>query len=106
MIARIEQEEAAAEHKRQEEEVRAQIRARKLQQSASTTFFSGGSSSLREPSPPARRKASLERTPENVVELRRKISRLEGEQRVERMSHREGELDVLRYDLRRLERMI
>lgn len=37
-------------------------------------------------------------------ELKRKIVRLEGEQRIERSIQREGDLEILRYDLRALQR--
>lgn len=43
---------------------------------------------------------------QSIHDLRRKIVRLEGEQRVHRDEHREGELETLRFDLHQLQRCL
>ncbi|KAL1498664.1 hypothetical protein AB1Y20_013977 [Prymnesium parvum] len=45
-------------------------------------------------------------TPPDVVQLRQKLARLEGEQRVERVAHREGEIEATRFTLERRERSL
>lgn len=42
----------------------------------------------------------------NIHDLKRKIARLEGEQRVLRVDHREGELEILRFDLENAQRAL
>lgn len=68
------------------------------------------------PSPPPSRRKSPRRNAtkrpryddllNEIEDMRRKIARIEGEQRVERTSAREGELEVLRFDLRLLTRKL
>lgn len=41
---------------------------------------------------------------DEIEDLKRKIARMEGEQRVEPSAHREGELEMARFDLRSLQR--
>ena len=45
-------------------------------------------------------------TPEEILALERKVNRLEGEQRVKLCGHREGELEVMRGELKRARRRL
>jgi len=95
-----ERERRAAEMRRRiEEEEEAEYRAqvcRRLNVGNGEAAFASNSSTA---SPSSARNCMLEF---EMDELKRKISRLEGEQRVERNAAREGDIDVMRYDLRRL----